>query len=128
AICCNQAPLCWALLTGVPAQRASVPLGSPVTWRVCVRGLRPDVLFGAGIPQAMETLHGFVEPCRAGRGQPETLYNTVRHGEHRRHEDQKVQGPFIMPCREQGLDIGGTELRRAERELPGVDQGGPEAL
>src|SRR5262249_19427677 len=33
-----------------------------------------------------------------------------------------------MPCREQGLDIDGTEVRRAERELPGVDQGGPESL
>ena len=95
-----------------------LPLCPPVTRRVGVRGLRPDVLFGAGIPLTMETLHGFVEPCRTGRGQPEALHNAVRHGEHRRHEDQKVQGPFIMPCREQGLDIGGTELRRAERELP----------
>ena len=33
-----------------------------------------------------------------------------------------------MPCREQGLDIGGTEPRRAQRELPGIDHGGPEGL
>ena len=54
-----------------------VPLGPPVTRRVGVRGLRPDVLFGAGIPLTMETLHEAVEPCRTGRGQPEALHNAV---------------------------------------------------
>jgi len=76
-----------------------VPLCSPVTRRVCVRGLRPDVLFGAGIPLAMEALHGFVELSRAGRGQPEALHEAVRHGAHRRHDDQKVQGACVLHWR-----------------------------
>ena len=66
----HPAPLCWALLTGGPPSVPPVPLGPSVTRRVCVCGLRPDVLFGAGIPLAMEALHGFVELYRAGRGQP----------------------------------------------------------
>ena len=103
-------PLCWALLVavGMPSVPPE-PLCLPVTRRAGVRGLRPDVLLGAGIPLAMEALHGFVEPGRARRGQPEALHNAVRHGEHRRHEDKKVQGPFVMPRCEQGLDVGGTE-------------------
>src|SRR4030095_4296532 len=56
---------------------------------VYVLGLRPDILHGAGIPLAMEALHGFVEPGRAWRGPPEGLHNAVRHGEHRRHEDKQ---------------------------------------
>jgi hypothetical protein len=73
-----------------------VPLCPPITRRVCVLGLRPDVLFGAGIPLAMEALHEAVEPYRAGRGQPEALHDAGQHGEHRRHEDQKVQGSFVL--------------------------------
>ena len=42
------------------------PLGLPVTPGACVLGLRPDVLRGAGIPLAMEALHGFLEPGGAG--------------------------------------------------------------
>jgi hypothetical protein len=54
--------------------------------------------------------------------------NAVRHREHRRHENQEVQGAFIMPRREEGLDVGGTETRRAQRELPGIDHSGSEGL
>ena len=104
------------------------PLGFPVTQGACVLGLRPDVLLGAGIPLAMEALHSFLEPCRAGRGQSQALHDAVRHGEHRRHEDEKVQGPFIIPRGEEGLDVGGTEPRRVQRELPGIDHGGAEGL
>jgi hypothetical protein len=75
--------------------------------------MRQDVLHSARVPLAMEALHGLVEPGGAWGHQPESLHNAVRHGEYRRHEDEKVQGPFIMPRREQGLDIGGTETRRA---------------
>jgi hypothetical protein len=42
------------------------PLGLPVTLGAHVLSLRPDVLLGAGIPLAMEALHRFLEPCRAG--------------------------------------------------------------
>jgi hypothetical protein len=104
------------------------PLGPPVTRRAGVRGLRPDVLLGAGIPLAMEALHGFVEPCRAGRGQPEALHNAVRHREDRSHEDKKVQGPFVIPRCEQDLDVGGTEPRRVQRQLPSIEDGGTEGL
>jgi len=97
------------------------PEPRPCTRRAGVLSLCPDVLLSTGIPLAMEALHGFVEPCRAWRGQPEALHNAVRHREHRRHEDQKVQGPFVMPRRKQGLDVGGTEPRRVQRELPGID-------
>src|SRR5215813_5490198 len=95
---------------------------------IYVLGLCPDVLHGAGIPLAMEALHGFVEPGRAWRGQREALYNAVRHGEHCRHEDNKVQGPFVMPRREEGSNVSRTELRRAQRELPGIPHGGAESL
>ena len=95
---------------------------------VCVLGLRPDVLHSAGIPLAMEALARLRGARRAWRGQPQPLHNAVRHREHRCHEDQKVQGPFVMPRREQGRHVSGTETRRVQRELPGIDHGGAEGL
>ena len=64
----------WGLhMPSVPPE----PLGLPVTQDACGLGLSPDVLLGAGIPLAMEALHSFLEPCRAGRGQSQALHDAV---------------------------------------------------
>src|SRR5262245_50121811 len=80
-------------------------LYSLAAWGAWILRLRQDVLDSTRVPLAMEALHRLAEPGGARRHKPQPVHKTVRHGEYGCHEDDEVQGPFIMPRRKEGCHI-----------------------